>query len=246
MRQLYAQTSMRLVTQNVRGLTPEKLEMIIHTMKDRGVHAAALQETWAVVPSGRDNDEIDGFLIIWHGETVRSCNRGRLGVVIILSPVARLAWETRGELVRKDREGRVMTVDLALEGQRTLRLGSAYSPTTGASSDERQAFYDEMTRCSAGGGPRVVLAIGIDGNASIGVGKWGDERTPGRRPGRPVGPRGLWHQNGAGRKLLAHISAHSLCSAASLFPEPPPREGVRIGGMSKGLTPAIKHTKRKH
>ena len=56
MRQLYAQTSMRLVTQNVRGLTPEKLEMIIHTMKDRGIHAAALQEAWAAVPSGRDNE----------------------------------------------------------------------------------------------------------------------------------------------------------------------------------------------
>ena len=39
-----------------------------------------------------------------------------------------------------------MTVDLALEGQWTLRLGSAYSPATGASSDERQAFNDEMTR----------------------------------------------------------------------------------------------------
>ena len=93
MRQLYALTSMRLVTQNVRGLTPEKLKMIIHTMKDLGIHAAALQEAWALVSSGRDNDETDGFLIIWHGEAVRPCKRGRLGVVIILSPVARLAWE---------------------------------------------------------------------------------------------------------------------------------------------------------
>ena len=83
MRQLYAQTSMRLVTQNVRGLTPEKLEMIIHTMKDRGIHAAALQEAWAAVPLGRDNDVTDGFLI-WHGETVRPCNRGRLGIVLSL------------------------------------------------------------------------------------------------------------------------------------------------------------------
>ena len=149
---------MRLVTQNVRGLTPEKLEMIIHTMKDRGIHAAALQEAWAAVPSGRVNDETDGFLIIWHGETVRPCNRGRLGIVIILSPVARLAWEARGELMRKDRVGRVMTVDLALEGQQTLRLGSAYFPTTGASSDERQAFYDEMTRYSADGEPRANTA----------------------------------------------------------------------------------------
>ena len=60
--------------------------------------------------------------------------------------------------MRKDREGRVMTVDLALEGQRTLRLGSAYFPTTGASSDERHAFYDVMARCSAGGEPRAKTA----------------------------------------------------------------------------------------
>ena len=72
---------MRLVTQSVRGLPSEKLEMIIHTMKDRGIHATALQEAWAVVPSGSDNDETDGFLIIWHGETVRFCNSGQLGSV---------------------------------------------------------------------------------------------------------------------------------------------------------------------
>ena len=60
--------------------------------------------------------------------------------------------------MRKGREGRVMTLDLALEGQRTPRLGSAYFPTTGASSDERQAFYDETTRFSAGGEPRANTA----------------------------------------------------------------------------------------
>ena len=61
-------------------------------------------------------------------------------------------------MVRKDHEGRAMTVGLALEGQRTLRLGSAYFPTTSASSDERQAFYDEMARCSADGEPRANTA----------------------------------------------------------------------------------------
>ena len=54
MRQLYAQTSMRLVTQNVRGLTPEKLKMIIHTIKDRGIHAAALQEARVNLPVNND------------------------------------------------------------------------------------------------------------------------------------------------------------------------------------------------
>ena len=51
-----------------------------------------------------------------------------------------------------------MTVDLALEGQWTLRLGSAYSQATGAFSDERQAFYDEMTRYSTDGEPRANTA----------------------------------------------------------------------------------------
>ena len=73
-------------------------------------------------------------------------------------PVARIPWEARGEVVRKDREGCVMTVDLALEGQRTLRLGSAYFLTTGTFSDERQAFYDEMTRYSVDGEPRANTA----------------------------------------------------------------------------------------
>ena len=51
-----------------------------------------------------------------------------------------------------------MTVELALEGQRTLRLGSAYFPTTGASSNKRQAFYDEMARFLAGDEPRANSA----------------------------------------------------------------------------------------
>ena len=51
-----------------------------------------------------------------------------------------------------------MTVGLALEDQRMLRLGSAYSPTTSVSSDEREALYDEMTRYSAGGEPRANTA----------------------------------------------------------------------------------------
>ena len=37
-----------------------------------------------------------------------------------------------------------MTVGLALEDQRTLRLSSAYSPTTGASSEERQAYIAKL------------------------------------------------------------------------------------------------------
>ena len=47
---------------------------------------------------------------------------------------------------------------------------------------------------------------------------------------------------------VAETNAGAALGGASIRPldlQVTPREGVRIGGMSKGLTPAIKHTKRK-
>ena len=68
----------------------------------------------------------------------------------------------------------------------------------------------------------MILATGMDGNASIGVGKWGDRRTPERRPGQPVGPLGLRHQNIAGRELLARTCLFLERGTAFLpsFPQP--------------------------
>ena len=51
-------------------------------------------------PQGWYSEDIDGFLVIHHGETAQSCNRGRSGVAIILSPEARAAWELGGSWVR--------------------------------------------------------------------------------------------------------------------------------------------------
>ena len=85
-----AQTE-RLTGQNVRGLTTLKLEKVIQFMKDHRVLVTCLMETWQVTPNGMLEEEIDGFLILHHGETTRSCKRGRNGVAIILSPAARAA-----------------------------------------------------------------------------------------------------------------------------------------------------------
>ena len=83
-------------------------------------------------------------LVIRHGETAQSCNRGRSGVAIILSPEARAAWELGGSWVRHSSNGRALTVRISVEGGKTLTVCSAYAPTSGNTSAARQAFYDDV------------------------------------------------------------------------------------------------------
>ena len=70
----------RLTGQNVRGLTTLKLEKLVQFMKEQRLLLTCLMETWRVTKQGLEIEEIDGFLIIHHGESAKSCNRGRNGV----------------------------------------------------------------------------------------------------------------------------------------------------------------------
>ena len=81
--------------------------------------------------------------------------------------------------------GRLLTMLLAVEGGLTLQVGSGYAPCSGQSSDERQAFYDDVYTQTGCGDARDILALFIDANASPGVGVHacvfgGQEMTYGR------------------------------------------------------------------
>ena len=77
----------RLVGQNVRGATSLKNAKATQFMQDRGVLVACLQETWRVTPTGIEIEDLgDGYLVLHHGETTKTCKRGRNGVSIVLSP----------------------------------------------------------------------------------------------------------------------------------------------------------------
>jgi exonuclease III len=135
----------RLQGQNVRGLTPLKLEVTVQFMKDREILVSCLMETWRVTKDGVEFEELDGYLIIHHGESKQSGkNRARNGVAIILAPKAREAWEQGGSKVRHSANGRVLTVVLPLRANRTHTVGVAYSPVSSKSSAERQSFYDDI------------------------------------------------------------------------------------------------------
>ena len=113
--------AVRLTGQNVRGLTTLKLEKLIQFMKEQRLQVTCLMETWRVTKEGLEIEEIDGFLIIHHGETAKSCNRGRNGVAIILNPEARAACELGGSMEWHGSNGRTLTVRIPLEGTKPSR-----------------------------------------------------------------------------------------------------------------------------
>ena len=160
-------------------------------------------------------EELDGFLIIHHGETAKSCNRGRNGVAIILNPEARAAWELGGSKVRHSSNGRVLTVRLPVEGRKLLTVCSAYAPTSGSTSAARQAFYDDVSVQIRSENQSDILALFIDGNASLGVGA-----RPGtweRGDARALGPWGNRHVNAAGQEMREWLQLEGLASARTFF-----------------------------
>lgn len=117
--QLYdreSRSATRLTGQNVRGLTPLKLEKAIQFMMDHRILITCLMETWHSTPHGCEVQEVGQHLVVHHGEKEKTCRRGRNGVAIILSPEARAAWEARGSKISYNGNGRLLMMLLAVEG----------------------------------------------------------------------------------------------------------------------------------
>jgi hypothetical protein len=205
----------RLTGQNVRGLTTLKLEKLVQFMKEQRLLITCLMETWRVTKQGLEIEEIDGFLIIHHGETAKSCNRGRNGVAIILSPEARVAWELGGSMEWHSSTGRALTVRIPVEGRKFLTVCSAYAPTSGQPSTDRQAFYDEVSAQIRSDNQNDFLAVFIDGNASMGIGARPGNRE--QRGSKALGPWGNPHVNPAGQEMLEWLQVEGLASARSFF-----------------------------
>ena len=210
-----SRSATRLTGQNVRGLTSLKLEKVLQFMKKRKVLITCLMETWRVTPDGFEAEELDGFLIVHHGEKEKTCRRGRNGVAIVLSPEARMAWEAGGSKINHSSNGRLMTMMLAVEGGLTLKVGSGYAPCSGRSSDERQAFYDDVSTQTSNGNSRDILVLFIDANASPGVGVRACDRPPGSP--RSLGPWGNRNVNAAGQEFREFMQLNGLASAATFF-----------------------------
>ena len=80
-----ATANMRVVSQNVRGLlSQERKRKLMELMKRSSINIFILQETWHVTPGGVEIEEFEGYILLHHGESSKSCKRGRNGVPILL------------------------------------------------------------------------------------------------------------------------------------------------------------------
>ena len=114
-----------------------------------------------------------------------------------------MAWEAGGSKPIHSSNGRMLTILLPMEGGLTLKVGSGYAPCSGRSSDERQAFYDDVSTQTSAGNARDILVLFIDANASPGVGV----RACDRPPGSPwsLGPWGNRNVNAAGQEFCEFL-----------------------------------------
>ena len=130
--------STHIITQNVHHFTPETEAELVERMRDRGVYAACLQETW--LRGNKQWSTADNYAIITHTHDTEY--RGN-GVAIVLSPQAQKAWARIGQPI--NRYGpRILSLRLQLVGRhdhhRHLTLVSAYAPHSGRPQTERDAF----------------------------------------------------------------------------------------------------------
>ena len=187
------------LSQNVNGLKrPEKIDAIVHTMRRRKIDVYLVQETW-LEGDGEEYKHITihNYTVFFHGNPEKTCDRGRGGVAIFLSPRAAKAWEAASAHKPKISGNvagcpRWMSIELRTFFElkpRNITFISAYHPSTNTDDDEIEEFYEkypdfvqEITN-----NDKTHLVIGCDANAQIGntdtcpadsdiIGKYGDPR----------------------------------------------------------------------
>ena len=205
----------RLFSQNCLGLkTPSRVAEFTDTFQQRHAFAAFLQETW------REGKEVlpcdGGCVLIGVGPDVQT-GRGSKGVAIVLSSSAAAAWRAAGAVVHDGFGSRVLAVPLAvkdpLSGSRLdVLLVSAYAPVSTADSEVWDAYYDALSRAIAAAPAGATIVVGTDANASVGRGSLGG---PADDHADAVGPFGIEHINGSGRRLRTFLVSRLTSSPRS-------------------------------
>lgn len=207
-------------SQNSRGLPGRKLEELLATMKKKNIFAWCLQETWRLKLEELDHHDT-GCITINHGLQEKDCRRGRLGVMIVLSPLAKAAYE-RGGCRKKTYGLRIVSVRLVLEDAKDkiikIKLVSAYAPTSNATDVEKQTFKDHLRRAVMDTNKDEILVIGADINASCGTNKANDKYFMDKDTiQRPVGAHGIAWVNKEGEQMLTFCGLNNLCMPKSFF-----------------------------
>ena len=208
-----------IVSQNVRNLTSIKLAKLAQLALEGKAYAFLLQETWIITPTGCEVQELcDGkVLLILAGLKRKVCNRGSQGVGILLSPQAVKDWKDASSKI-SSHSPRHITLDTRIQGTKA-RLATAWAPTSGAKTWERQDFFHESLDSCLGCDKNLNI-IGIDSNASVGRASASPARfSEGkhRKFFRPVGHRGFGRANKAGTEFREWLTTRLMRATSTFF-----------------------------
>ena len=206
-----------IYSQNSRGLRTDKLEEVMATLMKLGLLAWCLQETWRLKLEQLDHHDT-GCLSINHGLEEKVCRRGSLGVMIVLSPRAKAAYE-RGGCKKKTYGIRILSVLLVMEDEHEkmvkIRLVSAYAPTSNHPEDEHELYRGHLQQAvTEAKQNNEILIVGTDMNASCGR---HDATMDDDTVQSPVGKHGNSWVNKAGEQMLSFCGLNDLCLPKSFF-----------------------------
>jgi hypothetical protein len=170
-------------------------------------------ETWDGEVGAFDNE---GYTIIKHAAFKKnSGTTSRLsgGFSFFLSEDTTKAWERAGCVLIDDIGPRVCAIKLLYTDEKgkdvTIFWGAAYAPTSDATTEEQDEYFDQLQVLIDRTKDTDVLTLSGDFNASLGI------RTDDRD--KVLGNFGIDHRNRAGDRLHDFLSSNELCSAGSFF-----------------------------
>ena len=189
---------LRFVSHNVHGIQKDiKEEKILCHMRQTPTDGYLAIETWDGEVGTFENE---GFTIIKHAAFKKnSGTASRLsgGFTFFLPEHTAKAWVRAGCVLVDDIGPRVCGIKLLFTDEKgkdvTIFWGAAYAPTSDATTEEQDEYFDQLQTLIDRTSATDVLMLSGDFNASLGI------RTDHRD--KVLGKFGIEHRNRAGDRL---------------------------------------------
>jgi len=223
------ESTIRFTFQNVRSLIhhttdgsnakQDELFAHMHTYK---INIALLAETWRLGSEDLKAGLQGEFLMKHRGLSTQTCDRGQLGVAIVLDTDVQHVFE-QADSWKKAYGNRILAARLRTKDAKgkPLRLFVVvgYAPTLQHTQEEREEFQQNFDDCMTEIGKDEIPVIGLDANAQLvttangTAGRLGE----GGRKGGVLGRWGLKKRTSYGQDFLDICSSHLLCTPLTWF-----------------------------
>jgi len=203
------------------GSNAKQDELFAH-MHTQKINIALLAGSWRLSSEDLKAGLRGEFLMLHHGLAAKTCNRGQLGVAIVLNTDAQHAFEQAGSW-KKAYGDRILAARLRTKDAKgkPLRLFVVvgYAPTFQHTQEERQEFQQSFDDCMAEIGKDEIPVMGLDANAQLGTAASGTAGRLGEggRKGGVLGSWGLKKRTSYGQDFLDICSSHLLCAPLTWF-----------------------------